>query len=76
MIKQKSDKITEEQKKVMRTQDIGYVEMKRVAESKVYMALYHQISIIISHQLLSQQLNSICHCILMRLNVFGFYTEN
>ncbi|KAM9488302.1 putative U3 small nucleolar RNA-associated protein 11 [Clarias gariepinus] len=34
VIKQKSDKITEEQKKVMRTQDIGYVEMKRVAESK------------------------------------------
>lgn len=27
--------MTEEQKKVMRTQDIRYVEMKRVAEAKV-----------------------------------------
>ena len=27
--------ITEEQKKMMRTQDIRYVEMKRVAEAKV-----------------------------------------
>lgn len=27
--------MTEEQKKVMRTQDIKYVEMKRVAEAKV-----------------------------------------
>lgn len=27
--------MTEEQKKMMRTQDIGYVEMKRVAETKV-----------------------------------------
>lgn len=27
--------MTEEQKKVMRTQDIKYVEMKRVAEGKV-----------------------------------------
>lgn len=27
--------VTEEQKKVMRTQDIRYVEMKRVAEAKV-----------------------------------------
>ncbi|XP_062848213.1 probable U3 small nucleolar RNA-associated protein 11 [Trichomycterus rosablanca] len=28
------EEMTEEQKKVMRTQDIGYVEMKRVAEAK------------------------------------------
>ncbi|XP_060778238.1 probable U3 small nucleolar RNA-associated protein 11 [Neoarius graeffei] len=34
VIKQKEEQMTEEQKKVMRTQDIGYVEMKRVAESK------------------------------------------
>lgn len=27
--------VTEEQKKVMRSQDINYVEMKRVAEAKV-----------------------------------------
>lgn len=27
--------MTEEQKKVMRTQDIKYVEMKRLAEAKV-----------------------------------------
>ncbi|XP_047667733.1 probable U3 small nucleolar RNA-associated protein 11 [Tachysurus fulvidraco] len=34
VIKQKEEEMTEEQKKIMRTQDIGYVEMKRVAESK------------------------------------------
>lgn len=34
VIKQKDEQLTEEQKKVMRAQDIGYVEMKRVAESK------------------------------------------
>ncbi|KAK3551321.1 hypothetical protein QTP70_014999 [Hemibagrus guttatus] len=34
LIKPKEEEMTEEQKKVMRTQDIGYVEMKRVAESK------------------------------------------
>ncbi|KAF4087985.1 hypothetical protein AMELA_G00077770 [Ameiurus melas] len=34
VIKQKEEQLTEEQKKIMRTQDIGYVEMKRVAESK------------------------------------------
>lgn len=40
MIKQKEDQMTAEQKKIMRTQDIGYVEMKRVAESKVSKLLY------------------------------------
>lgn len=44
MIKQKEEEMTEEQKKIMRTQDIGYVEMKRVAESKVKKTLYHQHS--------------------------------
>ncbi|TSQ69494.1 putative U3 small nucleolar RNA-associated protein 11 [Bagarius yarrelli] len=34
VIKQKEEQLTEEQKKIMRAQDIGYVEMKRVAESK------------------------------------------
>ncbi|XP_050986422.1 LOW QUALITY PROTEIN: probable U3 small nucleolar RNA-associated protein 11 [Labeo rohita] len=34
MIKTKEDVMTEEQKKVMRTQDIRYVEMKRVSEMK------------------------------------------
>ncbi|XP_066539896.1 probable U3 small nucleolar RNA-associated protein 11 [Hoplias malabaricus] len=34
VIKQKEEEMTEEQKKVMRTQDIRYVEMKRVAEAK------------------------------------------
>lgn len=29
------EEMTEEQKKVMRTQDIKYVEMKRVSEAKV-----------------------------------------
>lgn len=33
--KQQEVEVTEEQKKVMRTQDIRYVEMKRVAEAKV-----------------------------------------
>lgn len=33
--KDKAEEMTEEQKKVMRTQDIKYVEMKRVAEAKV-----------------------------------------
>uniref|UniRef100_A0A4W4EUE4 U3 small nucleolar RNA-associated protein 11 n=2 Tax=Electrophorus electricus TaxID=8005 RepID=A0A4W4EUE4_ELEEL len=32
--KQKEEEMTEEQKKIMRTQDIRYVEMKRVAEAK------------------------------------------
>lgn len=41
MIKQKEEQMTEEQKKIMRTQDIRYVEMKRVAESKVKKALHH-----------------------------------
>ncbi|XP_072264055.1 probable U3 small nucleolar RNA-associated protein 11 [Pyxicephalus adspersus] len=34
VIKQKSEEVTDEQLKVMRTQDIKYVEMKRVAEAK------------------------------------------
>ncbi|KAM6909923.1 putative U3 small nucleolar RNA-associated protein 11 [Xenentodon cancila] len=34
VMKKKNEEVTEEQKKVMRTQDIGYVEMKRVAETK------------------------------------------
>uniref|UniRef100_A0A8C1A2C5 U3 small nucleolar RNA-associated protein 11 n=1 Tax=Cyprinus carpio carpio TaxID=630221 RepID=A0A8C1A2C5_CYPCA len=34
MIKPKDESMTEEQKKVMRTQDIRYVEMKRVSEMK------------------------------------------
>ncbi|XP_043116175.1 probable U3 small nucleolar RNA-associated protein 11 [Puntigrus tetrazona] len=34
VIKPKDDAMTEEQKKVMRTQDIRYVEMKRVSEMK------------------------------------------
>lgn len=33
--KDQEEMMTEEQKKVMRTQDIKYVEMKRVAEAKV-----------------------------------------
>ncbi|KAM5181864.1 putative U3 small nucleolar RNA-associated protein 11 [Mantella aurantiaca] len=34
VIKQKSEEVTDEQLKIMRTQDIKYVEMKRVAEAK------------------------------------------
>ncbi|KAL6488801.1 hypothetical protein MHYP_G00025420 [Metynnis hypsauchen] len=34
VIKEKQEEMTEEQKKIMRTQDIRYVEMKRVAEAK------------------------------------------
>lgn len=34
IVKQKEEEMTEEQKKIMRTQDIRYVEMKRVAEAK------------------------------------------
>uniref|UniRef100_A0A671T3V2 Probable U3 small nucleolar RNA-associated protein 11 n=1 Tax=Sinocyclocheilus anshuiensis TaxID=1608454 RepID=A0A671T3V2_9TELE len=37
MIKAKEETMTEEQKKVMRTQDIRYVEVKRVSEMKVGM---------------------------------------
>lgn len=39
------DEMTEEQKKVMRTQDIGYMEMKRVAEAKVAAYSYYNIYI-------------------------------
>ncbi|XP_015225209.1 PREDICTED: probable U3 small nucleolar RNA-associated protein 11 [Cyprinodon variegatus] len=35
VMKKTEEEVTEEQKKVMRTQDIKYVEMKRVAEAKV-----------------------------------------
>ncbi|KAI5606631.1 putative U3 small nucleolar RNA-associated protein 11 [Silurus asotus] len=34
VIKPTNDQVTEDQKKIMRSRDIGYVEMKRVAESK------------------------------------------
>ncbi|XP_022529429.2 probable U3 small nucleolar RNA-associated protein 11 [Astyanax mexicanus] len=34
LVEQKEEEMTEEQKKIMRTQDIRYVEMKRVAEAK------------------------------------------
>ncbi|XP_036395264.1 probable U3 small nucleolar RNA-associated protein 11 [Megalops cyprinoides] len=34
MKKEKAEEVTEEQRKVMRTQDIKYVEMKRVSEAK------------------------------------------
>ncbi|XP_044142976.1 probable U3 small nucleolar RNA-associated protein 11 [Bufo gargarizans] len=34
VIKQKPEEVTDEQMKIMRTQDIKYVEMKRVAEAK------------------------------------------
>lgn len=34
VIKQKSEEVTDEQLKIMRTQDIKYVEMKRLAEAK------------------------------------------
>lgn len=40
MVKQNDDQMTVEQKKIMRNQDIGYVEMKRVAESKVNKAFH------------------------------------
>lgn len=33
--KSTDEEMTEEQKKLMRTQDIKYIEMKRVAEAKV-----------------------------------------
>lgn len=39
MLKPKEETMTEEQKKVMRTQDIRYVEMKRVSEMKVGLVL-------------------------------------
>ncbi len=49
LLKPKDETMTDEQKKVMRTQDIRYVEMKRVSEMKVglvlpvyvYLLLYH-----------------------------------
>lgn len=34
-MKKTEEEVTEEQKNVMRTQDMRYVEMKRVAEAKV-----------------------------------------
>lgn len=39
VLKPKEETMTEEQKKVMRTQDIRYVEMKRVSEMKVGLVL-------------------------------------
>lgn len=39
MLKPKEETMTDEQKKVMRTQDIRYVEMKRVSEMKVGLVL-------------------------------------
>ncbi|XP_053488999.1 probable U3 small nucleolar RNA-associated protein 11 isoform X2 [Ictalurus furcatus] len=49
VIKQKEEQLTEEQKKIMRTQDIGYVEMKRVAESKTLKNTRRKMSRVPSH---------------------------
>ncbi|XP_076826596.1 putative U3 small nucleolar RNA-associated protein 11 [Brachyhypopomus gauderio] len=46
VIKQKDEEMTEEQKKVMRTQDIRYVEMKRVSEANKIERLKSQLHLL------------------------------
>lgn len=48
MSKKAEVEVTEEQKKLMRTQDIKYVEMKRVAEANVSMFNGVKLALVIS----------------------------
>eukprot|EP00061_Rhincodon_typus_P017763 g46610.t1 len=45
VIKQPREEVTEEQLKIIRTQDLKYVEMKRVAESKSLINSNNQVTI-------------------------------
>jgi len=65
VIKPEETVMTDEQKKMMRTQDIRYVEMKRVAEMKVWLILMY-LSVCGSIPL-TVEINGISVCIFQKI---------